>query len=69
MLAAALFLSLSGCGSFLEADYLLAEDYVDDLPVIEGTSVLIGNYQSLKKCDYRSGGGTSGNRNADLLRL
>lgn len=48
ILVATLCLSLSGCDSFLEEDYLIAEKYVDDLPVIEGSSVLIGSYQSLK---------------------
>lgn len=48
LLAAVLCLSASGCGSFLEADYIVAKAYVDDLPVIEGDTLLISSYQSLK---------------------
>ncbi|MBR4158248.1 MAG: hypothetical protein IKR07_04975 [Oscillospiraceae bacterium] len=48
LLAAALFLTAGGCASILEGEYHAAQRYVDELPVREGSEVIVPSYTALK---------------------
>ncbi len=48
LLAAALCLTAGGCASILEGEYRASQRYVDELPVREGSEVIVRSYQALK---------------------
>ena len=48
LLAGLVCLTASGCGSFLETEYLSVEEYKDEEPVKTGDAVAVRNYQGLK---------------------
>ena len=48
LLAAALCLTASGCASILEGEYHAAQRYVDELPLKEGSDVIVRSYTALK---------------------
>ena len=48
LLAASLCLTAGGCTSFLEGEYRSAQRYVDDLPVHEGSEVIVRSYAALR---------------------
>ena len=48
LLAAALCLTAGGCASILEGEYHAAQRYIDELPVREGSEVIVPSYTALK---------------------
>ena len=48
LLAAAFCLTAGGCASILEGEYRASQSYVDELPVREGSEVIVRSYQALK---------------------
>ncbi len=48
LLAAALCLTAGGCASILEGEYRVSQSYVEELPVHEGSDVIVRSYQALK---------------------
>ena len=48
LLAAALCLTAGGCASLLEGEYHAAQSYADELPISEGSQIVVRSYQALK---------------------